>query len=80
MAPKTSAQLKLPGSASAHQTWLCMRTSDGVTPEEDPTSLKTAKLESANWEGPDTGPRPREPLTRYRGPCTKGSLKSGWDF
>ena len=35
---------------------LCKRTGDGVTPKEDPTSLKKVKLESANWEGPDTGP------------------------
>ena len=42
--------------ASVHQTCLCKRTSDGVTPEEDPTSLKKAKLESATREGPDIGP------------------------
>ena len=30
--------------ASVHQTWLCRWTSDGITPEEDPTSLKTL-----NW-------------------------------
>ena len=29
---------------------------DGVTPEEDPTSLKKAKLESAKWAGADIGP------------------------
>ena len=28
---------------------------DGVTPEEEPISLRKAKLESATWEGPDTG-------------------------
>ena len=33
--------------ASAHQTWLCKRTSDGVIPEEDPTSIKRVNLESA---------------------------------
>ena len=29
---------------------------DGVTPQGDPISLKKAKLESAQWEGPKTGP------------------------
>ena len=33
--------------ASVHQTCLCKRTRDGVTPEEGPISLKKAKLESA---------------------------------
>ena len=42
--------------ASVHQTYLCNRTSDGVTPEEDPTNLKKAKMESAKQEGPDIGP------------------------
>ena len=41
---------------SAHQTWLCRRTRDGVTPEEDPTFLKMAKLECATWKGLDIGP------------------------
>ena len=36
---------------SVLQTCLCKRTSEGVTPEEDPTSLKKAKLESATCEG-----------------------------
>ena len=40
--------------ASAHQTCLCKRTSDGITPEEDSTSSKKAKLESQSW--PDIGP------------------------
>ena len=43
-------------NASAHQTCLCKQTRDGVTPEEDPDSLKRAKLESTHKEGPDTGP------------------------
>ena len=42
--------------AYAHQTCLCKQTRDGVTPEEDPTSLKKAKLESATREGHDIGP------------------------
>ena len=42
--------------ASVHQTCLCEQTSDGVTPEQDPTSLQKAKLESATREGPDVGP------------------------
>ena len=41
--------------ASAHQTCLCKRISD-VSPEENPTSLKNAKLKSATGEGPDIGP------------------------
>ena len=44
---------------------LCKQTRDGVTPEDDPTSLKKAKLESAHWEGPDTWstlPGPRVPF------------------
>ena len=32
--------------------WLCKWTRDSGTPEEDPTSLQKAKLESAHWEGP----------------------------
>ena len=42
--------------ATAHQTYMCRRTRDGVTPEEDPASLKKVKLESAHQEGPDVGP------------------------
>ena len=42
--------------ASIHQTFFCKRTSDGVTPEEDPTSFKKAKLVSTTQEGPDIGP------------------------
>ena len=34
--------------ASVHETCLCKRTSDGVTTEEDPTSLNKANLESAS--------------------------------
>ena len=37
--------------ASAHQTCLCKQTSDGVTLEEDPTSIKKAKLELVRREG-----------------------------
>ena len=33
-----------------HQTCLCKRTRYGVTPEEDSTSLKKVKLESATQE------------------------------
>ena len=43
---------------SAHQTWLCKQTRDGVTPEENSTSFKKDKLESATREGP------REPFKR----------------
>ena len=54
--------------ASAHQTCLWKQTSDGVTPEDDPTSLKKVKLESATRVGPDIGanglPGPREPFKR----------------
>ena len=46
--------------ASAHQMCLCKQTSDGVTPEEDPTSLKKAKLELATSEGLDIGPSVRQ--------------------
>ena len=42
--------------ASAHQTCLCKRPSDGVTLEEESTSLNKAKLELATREGPDIGP------------------------
>ena len=34
--------------ASAHQTWLCKRTSYSVTLEENPTSLKKAQLYELN--------------------------------
>ena len=43
-------------ATSVHQTWLCKRTRDGVTLEEDNISLKKAKLESATREGPGIGP------------------------
>ena len=46
----------LPGRDCLSQQCLYKRTSDGVTPEEDPASLKKAKLESTTWEGPDIGP------------------------
>ena len=49
--------------ASARQTCLCKRTSDGITPEED--LLKNAKLESAT--APYLAhclPEPREPFKR----------------
>ena len=42
--------------ASAHQTCLCKRTSDIVTSEEEPISIKTDKLESATWDQHDIGP------------------------
>ena len=42
--------------AFARKTWLCKRTSDGVTLAEDPTCLKKDKLDSAQREGQDTGP------------------------
>ena len=29
---------------------MCKQTSDGVIPEEDPISLKKAKLDSVHWE------------------------------
>ena len=32
---------------SAHSTWLCKWTKDGVTPEEDPNPFKKARLRSA---------------------------------
>ena len=55
-----------------HQAWLCKRTSDGVTPKKDPASLKKAKLESAQWEGPDTGPTVCRGCGNYLNeiPCT----------
>ena len=59
--------------ASVHQTCLCKRTGD-VTPEEDPTSLKKAKLKSATREGPVIGPT--DVQTRYCGPGTKGNCWS----
>ena len=56
--------------ASVHQTCLCKQTSDGVTPEEDPTSLKKAKLESATREKPDVAGTVQ---TRYRRLGTRGN-------
>ena len=53
---------------SVHQTCLCKWTRDGVTPEEDPTSLENAKLESATWEGSAGTIQ-----TRYRGPGSRGN-------
>ena len=61
--------------ASAHQTLLCMRTSYSVTPEEDPTTLKNSKLESATREEPDIGPEPREPLKRDTRTWHQGQLQ-----
>ena len=62
--------------ASAHQTCLCKRISAGVTLEEDPTSLKKAKLKSAIWEGPISGQLSARAAgtgqTRYRGPGLRG--------
>ena len=45
----------LPGSVcSSYVTVLVNQSS--ITPKEDPTSLKKARLRSEQWEGPDTGP------------------------
>ena len=52
--------------ASAHQTCQCKQTREGVTPEENLTSLKKAKLESATREEPDTGPD----VCQGRGSCS----------
>ena len=54
---------------------MCKGTRDGVTPEEDPISLKKAKLEPATRVGPDIGIRhsddfPRSP-NKKRGSTTK---------
>ena len=58
------------------------RASDGVTLEEDPTSLKKAKLELAQGMGPVSGQLSVRAAgtvqTRYRG--TKGNCRSGWGF
>ena len=42
----------------ARERWIGFRkrTSNGVIQKEELISLKKAKLESANWEGPDTEP------------------------
>ena len=62
-----------------HQTWLCTRASDGVTPKEDPTSLKKAKLEWAKGRGPIPGQLSARVAgtvpTRYRWPCTRGNWR-----
>ena len=48
---------------SAHETCLCKRTSDDVTPEEGPNSLKKAKTEGARYRV-NCLPGPQEPFKR----------------
>ena len=70
--------------ASVHQTCLCQRTRDGVTPEEDPTSLKRLNWSQQHGRGPISGQLSAKAAgtvqTRYRGPGTKGNCRSRRGF
>ena len=69
-------------NASAHQMCLCEWTRHDVTREEDPTSLKKAKLEAAQREEPDTGPtvcqdraiRSNQTVHTFRWKCVRSAM------
>ena len=53
---------------------MCKRTSDGVSPVED--SFKKAKLESAHWAGPGTGPAVCQGRGHSASPWVGGVIRS----